>query len=177
MYRAGNVECLSLLPLYTHRNVVHSHFRDIPDLTQAELEHRAQLVDRDANHELARLIHLLDLQPEQQDRVFQALARTSPNFVPGMRVDGDAIQPSTANVQQTLLAELSDTQIAAYLQDSDERSAWWSEYISSVASQLANGMPAVDSGTAAVAGAQVGAPPAADTTPATKDAHVISSVE
>ncbi|MEI7956118.1 MAG: hypothetical protein WCJ66_13195, partial [Verrucomicrobiota bacterium] len=98
-------------------------------LTHAELEHRAESVERDANHELARLIPLLELAPEQQQRVFETLVRTSPSFVPGMLMDGAPLKPLATPPQQALLAELSAAQIAAYLQDSNERSAWWSEYI------------------------------------------------
>lgn len=146
--------------------------------SRAALEIRAQLVERDADRELARLIPLLDLTPEQQQRVFQALARTSPNFVPGMLVDGSTLQPATGNPQQTLLTELSDDQIAAYLEDSNERSAWWSEYISGIAAQLDSGTPALDGGTATVATvpATESTTPAA-TTPAIKDAHAISEDE
>lgn len=147
-------------------------------LTQAEWENRARLVERDADHELARLIPLLDLSPEQQQRVFQALARTSPNFVPGMQVDGTALQKPATTAQQTLLAELTDPQVTAYLQDSNERSAWWTEYINTVSAQLQNGTPAIGGGATVVASL-----PAADsntttdTTPATKEAHAVTGDE
>ncbi|KAB2638631.1 MAG: hypothetical protein DVB26_07815 [Verrucomicrobia bacterium] len=147
-------------------------------LSHAELEHRAERVERDANHELARLIPLLGLAPDQQQRVFQALASTSPSFVPGMLVDGSAVKSPAANSQQTLLAELSAAQVAAYLQDSNESSAWWSEYLGNISSQLNNGTPAVGGSAAAVTTA-----PAADattpaaTTPATKVTHAITGDE
>jgi len=147
-------------------------------LSRSELETRAQAVDRDANHELARLIPLLDLTPDQQQRVFQALARTSPNFVPGMLVDGTALKPSAAAPQQTVLAELSAAQVAAYLQDSNERSAWWSEYIGGVASELQTGTPALGGSTASVATAPAAdATPPVTTTPALKQAHAVTGGE
>jgi len=145
---------------------------------RAELAQRAQLVERDANHELARLIPLLELSPDQQQRVFQALARTSQNFVPGMLVDGTPLKSSTATPQQTLLAELTDAQITAYLADSNERSAWWSEYISGITSQLDSGTPAVGGTSVGVAAVQpVDTTTPVETAPATKDAHAITEGE
>ena len=145
-------------------------------LSRAELEQRAEWVERDANHELARLIPLLELAPDQQQRVFQALARTSQNFVPGMLVDGNAMKPPTSNPQQTVLAELSAAQIAAYLQDSNDSNAWWSEYIGNIASQLKSGTPAVGGSTATTAPAADATTPAA-TAPVTKTAHAITGDE
>lgn len=127
------------------------------NLSRAALERRAQRVEQEADHELARLIPLLDMKPEQQQRVFQALARTSPNFVPGMRVDGTTLQPSTATAKETLLAELSTDQATAYLQDIDARSAWWEEYLAKVASNLTSDIP--------VPGAAITTPDATTTTP------------
>ena len=158
------------------RNAAAGSHPDSP--SRAELENRAQWVERESNRELARLIPLLDLVPEQQQRVFQALARTSQHFVPGMLVDGATVQPSTATSQQTLLAELSDAQITAYLEDSNERSAWWSEYITGITSQLDSGTPAVGGATTIVATTPPAdtTPPAA-TPPATKDARAITEGE
>jgi len=145
---------------------------------RADLEQRAQLVERDANHELARLIPLLELAPDQQQRVFEALARTSPNFVPGMMVDGSPLKPATATPQQTILAELTDDQIAAYLADSNERSAWWSEYIGGITAQLDSGTPAVGGSPATVAAAvPADATAPVETTPAIKQAHAVSGDE
>ena len=38
------------------------------------------------HHDLRRLVNLLDLTEEQQDRVFQELAERSPSWTPGMQV-------------------------------------------------------------------------------------------
>jgi hypothetical protein len=149
--------------------------------TRLELERRAAKVEQEANHELRRLIPLLDLKPEQEDRVFQAVARSSPSFVPGMMIGGTAAATATSTAEQTVAAELTDAQVAAYLQDSDERKAWWSEYLSTVSSQLATGTPDVGGGSATVAAAAAAPPPGDSqgdtTTPATKDAHPISDGE
>lgn len=55
-----------------------------PSLSREELQTRAARVEQDANHELRRLVTLLDLSPEQQDQIFQTLASRSPHWVPGM---------------------------------------------------------------------------------------------
>jgi hypothetical protein len=147
--------------------------------SRAELETRAQLVEQEANHELARLIPLLGLGPDQQQRVFQALARISPNFVAGMQVDGTALPPANGSSQQTVLAQLTDAQVAAYLQDTADASAWWSEYIDHVSSQLQEGTPSLGTSTGTAAAsvpASDGTAPA-ETAPATKDAHPITGDE
>ena len=170
-------------------------------LTRAELERRAQLVEQDANHELDRLIPLLGLAPEQQARVFIALARSSSSYVPGMQFNGAPVQSSTGSgstappatipsatasgtttaasavgSQQPLLAVLSDAQAAAYVQDGSDRSAWWAEYIGNAAALLASGTPAVSGNQpAAVPASETVAP--VDTAPATKAARAISADE
>lgn len=53
-------------------------------LSREELKARAARVEQDANHELRRLVTLLDLSPDQQDQIFQTLASRSPHWVPGM---------------------------------------------------------------------------------------------
>lgn len=49
-----------------------------------DLAARARRVEDQANRELERLIPLLDLTPEQQDRVFGILVRHSPDYLPSM---------------------------------------------------------------------------------------------
>jgi hypothetical protein len=49
---------------------------------------RAERVERQANHELATLRETLDLDPTQQQRVFNILARNSPSWLPGMATGG-----------------------------------------------------------------------------------------
>lgn len=148
-------------------------------LSPAEWERRAQAVERDANHELARLIPLLGLAPDQQDKVFQALAATSPSFVPGMLVDGAVLQTPSGNAQQSVAATLTDSQVSAYLQDDSDTKAWWSEYFDHVSAILDSGAPAVGSGTAAAASTSAATEPAipAATTPATKAARAVTDDE
>jgi len=55
-------------------------------LTTEELTARAARVEQEANHDLRRLVELLDLNEGQQDRVFQTLAEHSPSWTPGLQV-------------------------------------------------------------------------------------------
>src|SRR6187402_1184270 len=56
-----------------------------PSLTIEELAARAARVEQEANHDLRRLVELLDLDEVQQERVFQTLAQHSPSWVPGLQ--------------------------------------------------------------------------------------------
>ncbi|MDB6134614.1 MAG: hypothetical protein JWM59_2857 [Verrucomicrobiales bacterium] len=60
------------------------------NVSEAELQWRAARVEQEANHELKRLVALLDLDRDQQDRIFQTLARRSTDWHPLM-------QPSTVS--------------------------------------------------------------------------------
>ena len=62
-------------------------------ISQADLEIRAAKVEQEANHELARLVKLLDLSEEQQDKVFAALAQNSPNYHPSMGLAAADLKP------------------------------------------------------------------------------------
>jgi hypothetical protein len=53
---------------------------------EEELSHRAARVEQEANHDLRRLVKLLDLTEEQQDKVFQTLAEHSPAWTPALQV-------------------------------------------------------------------------------------------
>ncbi len=54
--------------------------------TVAELHARAARVEQEANHELERLVPLLNLSEPQQDRIFQKLARNSASWHPALSV-------------------------------------------------------------------------------------------
>jgi hypothetical protein len=55
-------------------------------LTTEELTARAARVEQEANHDLRRLVKLLDLSEDQQDKVFQTLAQHSPLWTQGMQI-------------------------------------------------------------------------------------------
>ncbi len=55
-----------------------------PEISHAELTRRAAKLEQETNHELNRLVELLDLTPNQQDRAFAILAQNSPDYHPTM---------------------------------------------------------------------------------------------
>lgn len=57
-------------------------------MAEAQWREHAARVEMEANHELNRLATLLDLDPVQQDKVFAAVARQSPYWLPGMQAGG-----------------------------------------------------------------------------------------
>ncbi len=57
-------------------------------LSESQWRENAARVEMEANHELNRLTALLDLDPYQQDQVFDTLARNSPHWLPGMQAGG-----------------------------------------------------------------------------------------
>lgn len=57
----------------------------VEPLSEEELQWRAAKVEQEANHDLKHLVALLELDQEQQDRIFQTLARRSPDWHPGLQ--------------------------------------------------------------------------------------------
>jgi hypothetical protein len=69
--------------------------------SREELAARAAKVEHEANRELERLVPLLNLTPEQQDRVFAKLVENSVYWSPGMT----AATPSPGNLQNDTISE------------------------------------------------------------------------
>ena len=65
-----------------------------PAPTRQELEWRAAKVEQEANHEMERLVPLLQLTDAEQDRVFSALVRRSAYYDPSMGSTGGTIVPT-----------------------------------------------------------------------------------
>ncbi len=116
-----------------------------PSLTTSDLTARAALVERDANHELERLIPLLELSPEQQSEVFATLATHHASYTPDIPIAGrpapvtataTASAPTTAEATAdtvgALFNNLTDAQQDAYIQDDLERREWWDEVINTI---------------------------------------------
>jgi hypothetical protein len=66
---------------------------------------RAARVEQEANHDLRRLVELLNLTEEQQDRVFQTLAEHSPSWVPGMQIAPAAVAGANTAGKRSELSE------------------------------------------------------------------------
>lgn len=122
---------------------------DPPQPTRrAALEQRARMVEHEANRELERLLPLLDLSPQEQDRIFAIFAVTSPHFDRAMEVGSNrktidrirAAVESGASIEQTRLEEvyeavdevdqieLADTFI--------EKEEWWTNIVADLEAEL-----------------------------------------
>jgi hypothetical protein len=61
--------------------------------TREELSYRAQVIEQQAERELRRLVQVLDLTEERQDRVFAALVRSSEWYHPSLQAAGSSGRP------------------------------------------------------------------------------------
>ena len=93
---------------------------------------KAAKVEMEANRELCRLQDLLDLSPDQQQRIFGLLARQSEHWTPGMTA-GKGNQAPVADTSLAsdgpLLAELDPAQQEALANEELDRQAWWEEIL------------------------------------------------
>ncbi len=70
---------------------------DAPALSHDDLVARAARIEQETNHDLRRLVSLLNLTDAQQDQVFNALASRSPHWVPGMATAGAVSSPTAGS--------------------------------------------------------------------------------
>jgi hypothetical protein len=70
---------------------------DAPALSHDDLVARAARIEQETNHDLRRLVSLLNLSDAQQDQVFNALASRSPHWVPGMATAGAISSPTAGS--------------------------------------------------------------------------------
>jgi hypothetical protein len=133
--------------------------------TREELAYRAFKVEQEAEKELQNLLQVLDLDDEQQDRVFAALARRSDYFhpalqpqglaatpvetmpLPGGATGGDlvsagpvpaptAADPTAATPIDLVEAELTPEQADVYERYTTERDAFWAGVVEDVEAEL-----------------------------------------
>lgn len=88
---SGSTRPAENTPAATRRPAVNDHparNTPAPAIAEAPLtpEARAAKVETEANHDLHRLVNLLNLDEQQQDQVFQTLAKHSPYWTPEMQV-------------------------------------------------------------------------------------------
>lgn len=128
-----------------------------PVLTEAQWRAQATQVEMEANHELDRLVALLDLDTGQQGKAFSILARQSAYWLPGMKTTTDvksdagaipnakksaSTQPASTrsakvgsppgnetSIPPDLAAVLSPDQQALLIQEEMDRQAWWAEVL------------------------------------------------
>lgn len=70
---------------------------DAPAISHDELVARAARIEQETNHDLRRLVSLLNLSDVQQDQIFNALASRSPHWVPGMATAGTVSSPTAGS--------------------------------------------------------------------------------
>lgn len=99
--------------------------------TESEWFAKAAKVELEANRELCRLQDVLDLSPDQQQRIFGLLARQSEHWAPGMTAGKGAATVADAGLPTDgqLLAELDPTQQEALANEELDRQAWWEEIL------------------------------------------------
>ncbi|MCX6874135.1 MAG: hypothetical protein NTW21_10055 [Verrucomicrobia bacterium] len=105
-----------------------------PVLSEAQWRANAAKVELEANHELDRLVGLLNLDSAQQAKIFASLARQSSHWVPGMQIDGgQATGSGTAGQPVAVASDVSDflsaEQQQTLLQEESDRLAWWEEVL------------------------------------------------
>jgi hypothetical protein len=105
-------------------------------VSEAQWLAHAAKVERDANHELSRLVELLDLDSTQQEQVFALLARRSSSWMPGMQTSQDPLVGAVDTVDGDASSEADD--VMAYLnidqqqtliEEEMDRQAWWEEVL------------------------------------------------
>jgi hypothetical protein len=125
----------------------------IAEVPAAELAKRVALVEKETNHEMRRLVGLLNLTDAQQDQVYEKLAASSRHWVPGMAIaaDGGGVvipdSPKTASgavtdASEDIMALLNADQQETLLTAEMDRAAWWAEIITQLDSQT--DIPAID---------------------------------
>ena len=92
-----------------------------------------------ANHELQRLIPLLNLNASQQDAVFRALASNNPAWSPALQVSIPGEKPASdpaalaaadaGDTTSAVLPHLDASQQQALLEDYVARDEWWGEVL------------------------------------------------
>ena len=143
------------------------------------LAERASLVQQQANRELERLVPLLNLTEEQQDRVFARLAQNSVFWTPALTTDvaanptsgtvssntSTSVPEQTKSIPDLLISTpegetpiLDPEQEVAIAQDQLDRQAWWEEVLGNIQQDLKNG-------TTTTTAAAAAPPPDADSDP------------
>ena len=123
--------------------------------SEKDLQRRVEQVEEEANFDLQQLVSLLDLDGNQQDRIFDSLVRHAPGWHPSMRalgvadpINGQLQLPETltsspveegrspdtapfnrADVLDAIAAELTPDQQVELASAELDRREWWEEII------------------------------------------------
>ncbi|MDA7540496.1 hypothetical protein N8649_00105 [bacterium] len=102
-----------------------------------ELRERLNLLRAESTERLNRLSHQLSLTPDQQQKAYPLLLRSSPFFGANILIDGQTFPPVTANmVNEELLNTLDSVQQNDMIEDLVDEREWWSELVADFEAEL-----------------------------------------
>jgi len=102
-----------------------------------EVRERLDLLRAESTERLNRLSRQLSLTPEQRQKAYPLLLRSSPFYGANILIDGQAFPPVTANmVNEELLSTLNSVQQNDMIEDLVDEREWWSELIADFEAEL-----------------------------------------
>lgn len=102
-----------------------------------EVRERLNLLRAESTERLNRLSHQLSLTPDQQQKAYPLLLRSSPFFGANILIDGQTFPPVTANmVNEELLNTLNSVQQNDMIEDLVDEREWWSELVADFEAEL-----------------------------------------
>nr|MBR9810177.1 hypothetical protein [bacterium] len=102
-----------------------------------EVRERLDLLRAESTERLNRLSRQLSLTPEQRQKAYPLLLRSSPFYGANILIDGQAFPPVTANmVNEELLNTLNSVQQNDMIEDLVDEREWWSELIADFEAEL-----------------------------------------
>ncbi len=102
-----------------------------------EVRERLDLLRAESTERLNRLSRQLSLTPEQRQKAYPLLLRSSPFYGANILIDGQAFPPVTANmVNEELLNTLNSAQQNDMIEDLVDEREWWSELIADFEAEL-----------------------------------------
>jgi hypothetical protein len=102
-----------------------------------EVRERLDLLRAESTERLNRLSHQLSLTPDQRQKAYPLLLRSSPFFGANILIDGQTFPPVTANmVSEELLDTLDSVQQNDMIEDLMDEREWWSELVADFEAEL-----------------------------------------
>ena len=102
-----------------------------------EVRERLNLLRAESTERLNRLSHQLSLTPDQRQKAYPLLLRSSPFFGANILIDGQTFPPVTANmVNEELLNTLDSVQQNDMIEDLVDEREWWSELVADFEAEL-----------------------------------------
>ena len=102
-----------------------------------EVRERLNLLRAESTERLNRLSHQLSLTPDQRQKAYPLLLRSSPFFGANILIDGQTFPPVTANmVNEELLNTLNSVQQNDMIEDLVDEREWWSELVADFEAEL-----------------------------------------